>query len=182
MANPGRETYLFGPFTLHRQERTLLRDGQLIPLRPKDFEMLLVLVTNSGRVVEKDELMRQVWPNTFVEEANLSHHVFTLRKALGDEKDGSRYIATIPRRGYRFVAPVTAPAGGANPAPASESSAPPTEVSPPSRPPSDPMAPPDTRSRRPARRAVVALAAGAVAAAAAVAFGPGMFRVAPAAP
>ena len=72
--------------------------------------MLLVLVDNSGRIVEKEDLLKQVWPDTFVEEANLSHHIFTLRKALGDGGEEARYIETIPRRGYRFVAPVTASA------------------------------------------------------------------------
>lgn len=107
MANQGREVYGFGPFSLDRDERVLLRDGQPVPLRPKDFDMLLVLVENHGRVVEKDELMKRVWPETFVEEANLSHHVFTLRKVLGEDNDEIRYIETIPRRGYRFGAPVT---------------------------------------------------------------------------
>lgn len=102
-----RQVYGFGPFSLDRGERVLLRDGQLVPLRPKDFDMLLVLVENDGRIVDKDELMKRVWPDTFVEEANLSHHVFTLRKALGDDKNGTTYIETIPRRGYRFLGPVT---------------------------------------------------------------------------
>ena len=113
MAPPG-QTYRFGPFTLDRQQRVLLRDGQPIPLRPKDFDMLVVLVENTGRIVEKDELMKLVWPNTFVEEANLSHHVFTLRKALGEDNGGTGYIETVPRRGYRFVAPAAEPAGEAH--------------------------------------------------------------------
>ena len=98
--------YEFGPFRLDVGERLLLRDGKPVPLPPKDFEMLLVLVENGGRILEKGELLRRVWPDSFVEEANLSHHVFTLRKALGEEDGGSKYIETVPRRGYRFVAGV----------------------------------------------------------------------------
>src|SRR5688572_7256078 len=112
MANYGPQPVEFGPFSLDRVERVLRRQGQPVPLRPKDFDMLLVLVENNGRIVEKEELLKQVWPDTFVEEANLSHHIFTLRKALGDGDEEARYIETIPRRGYRFVAPVT----GASPA------------------------------------------------------------------
>jgi serine/threonine-protein kinase len=107
MANFGPQPVEFGPFSLDRVERVLRREGQPVPLRPKDFDMLLVLVGNSGRVVEKEELLKQVWPDSFVEEANLSHHIFTLRKALGDGEEEARYIETVPRRGYRFVAPVT---------------------------------------------------------------------------
>src|SRR5688572_24057268 len=102
MANQSRQPLQFGPFSLDRMERVLRREGQPVPLRPKDFEMLLVLVENSGRIVEKDELLKQVWPDAFVEEGNLSHHIFTLRKALGEGDEESRYIETVPRRGYRF--------------------------------------------------------------------------------
>ena len=83
-----------------------MQEGQFVPLRPKDLELLLALVENSGRLIEKDELLRRVWPDSFVEEANLSHHVFTLRRVLGDDREASRYIETVPRRGYRFVAAV----------------------------------------------------------------------------
>jgi DNA-binding winged helix-turn-helix (wHTH) protein/TolB-like protein/Tfp pilus assembly protein PilF len=100
-------SYEFGPFRLDAGERVLLQDGQFVPLRPKDLELLLALVENSGRLIEKDELLRRVWPDSFVEEANLSHHVFTLRRVLGDDREASRYIETVPRRGYRFVAPIT---------------------------------------------------------------------------
>ena len=106
MGKSFKHFYEFGPFRLDAGERLLLRDGKPVPLPPKDFEMLLVLVENGGRVLEKGELLRRVWPDSFVEEANLSHHVFTLRKALGEEGDGSKYIETVPRRGYRFVADV----------------------------------------------------------------------------
>lgn len=107
MAHIPKQLYGFGSFTLDPHERVLLREGRSVQLPPKDFDMLLVLVENHGRVLEKEELMKRVWPDSFVEEANLSHHVFMLRKALGDDKGEARYIQTIPRRGYRFVAPVT---------------------------------------------------------------------------
>ena len=100
-------SYQFGPFRLDAGQRVLLQEGQLVPLRPKDLELLFALVESSGRLMEKDELLKRVWPDTFVEEANLSHHVFTLRRVLGDDREASRYIETVPRRGYRFMAPVT---------------------------------------------------------------------------
>jgi len=99
--------YEFGPFSLDGAEQVLQQDGRVVPIRPKDFELLLVLVEHSGRLLEKDELLRRVWPDNFVEEANLSQHVFSLRKVLGDDKETNRYIETVPRRGYRFVATVT---------------------------------------------------------------------------
>ena len=106
MGELAKHFYEFGPFRLNQQQRLLLRDGDVVPLTPKAVDLLLVLVENSGHVLGKEELMKQVWPDSFVEEANLSHHVFTLRKALGEDGEG-RYIETIPRRGYRFVAGVT---------------------------------------------------------------------------
>ena len=96
----------FGPFRLDMAEHVLLRSGEVVPLAPKAFELLVALVENRGHVISKDELIKQVWPDSFVEEANLSHHVFVLRKALGDDRSGAKYIETIPRRGYRFVASV----------------------------------------------------------------------------
>src|SRR5215210_9267340 len=89
MGKSFKHFYELGPFRLDVGERLLLRDGKPVPLPPKDFEMLLVLVENGGRVLEKGELLRRVWPDSFVEEANLSHHVFTLRKALGEEGAGA---------------------------------------------------------------------------------------------
>ena len=102
---PMTNVYEFGPFRLDPTEGLLLRDGTPVPLMPKTFELLRVLVENRGRLLQKDELMKLVWPESFVEEGNLSHHVFTLRKALGEDK-GSAYIETVPKRGYRFIAPV----------------------------------------------------------------------------
>jgi Tol biopolymer transport system component/DNA-binding winged helix-turn-helix (wHTH) protein len=98
--------YEFDHFRLDAQESLLIRDGEVVTLPPKALDLLLILVENSGHVLSKERLMREVWPNTIVEEANLSHQVFILRKALGEEKNGVKFIKTIPRRGYRFVAPV----------------------------------------------------------------------------
>src|SRR6478752_7159648 len=98
--------YQFGPFRLDTQEQRLLSDGKPVQLTPKSFELLRVLVENPGRLLHKDELLKLVWPDSYVEEGNLSHHVFALRKALGDEKASTQYIETVPRRGYRFIADV----------------------------------------------------------------------------
>jgi TolB-like protein len=99
-------SYHFGRYYLSERECVLLRDGRPVALRPKAFDTLLVLVRNSGHLVEKDELMRQVWPETAVEEANLTQNIFTLRRILGESEEKSKYIETVPRRGYRFVAAV----------------------------------------------------------------------------
>jgi DNA-binding winged helix-turn-helix (wHTH) protein len=101
-----RHFYEFDSFRLDAAEQVLLRDGQPVPLSPKLFETLLALVQNSGHVIEKEELIRRVWPDTFVEENNLSQYISTLRKTLGDERHEQRYIETVPRRGYRFAAGV----------------------------------------------------------------------------
>src|SRR5882724_10798504 len=100
-------SYEFGRFSLDPAERLLFRDRELVPLTPKAFDILLALVENNGRVVEKDDLMKRVWPNTFVEEGNLTQNVSLLRKALGESASGAQFIETVPRRGYRFVFPVT---------------------------------------------------------------------------
>lgn len=98
--------YEFGPFRLDVRERLLFRAGVMVPLTPKTFDTLLELVENSGRLVEKDELMKHLWPDTFVEEANLAHHISQLRKVFEDGTNGNKYIQTVPRRGYRWVAAV----------------------------------------------------------------------------
>jgi DNA-binding winged helix-turn-helix (wHTH) protein len=105
--------YIFGPFHLDAGNRLLLRAGEPVPLTLKAVETLLVLVENAGRVVTKDELMRSVWPDTFVEEGNLAKNVFALRKALGDADDGREYIETLPKRGYLFRVAVSAPPASA---------------------------------------------------------------------
>jgi TolB-like protein len=99
--------YRFGPFVLDVADRSLKRSGAPIPLTPKTFDLLVTLVENAGRLVEKDSLLRSVWPDVAVEEGNLTKGVFSLRQAL-EEEGGSRYIETVPKRGYRFVAPITA--------------------------------------------------------------------------
>jgi DNA-binding winged helix-turn-helix (wHTH) protein/pimeloyl-ACP methyl ester carboxylesterase len=100
--------YRFGPFHLDVRERRLSRGGEVIPLRLKVFDTLRVLVENAGRLVTKQELLDTVWPETAVEENNLNHNVSVLRKALGEGATGQQYIETVPRVGYRFVAPVDA--------------------------------------------------------------------------
>jgi DNA-binding winged helix-turn-helix (wHTH) protein/alpha-beta hydrolase superfamily lysophospholipase len=100
--------YRFGPFHLDVRERRLSRGGEVIPLRLKVFDTLLVLVENAGRLVTKQELLDRVWPETTVEENNLNHNVSVLRKALGEKATGQQYIETVPRVGYRFAAPVDA--------------------------------------------------------------------------
>ena len=98
--------YEFGPFKLNVTERLLQRGAELVPLTPKVFDTLLVLVENNGHIVEKSELMQQLWPDSFVEESSLTQNISLLRRALaiGGAEDG--YIETIPKRGYRFVADV----------------------------------------------------------------------------
>src|SRR4051812_43261365 len=96
--------YEFGHFRLDTGERVLRRDRELVPLTPKVFEILVALVEHGGKVVEKDDLMKRVWPDTFVEEGNLTQNVSLLRKALGENPAKPQFIETVARRGYRFVA------------------------------------------------------------------------------
>jgi len=105
MAPQAKQLYEFGQFRLDPQERLLLRDGEPVPLTPKAFDMLLALVENSGRLLEKEELMRRLWPDSFVEEGSLAQNVSLLRKALG-ESDDQKFIETVTRSGYRFIASV----------------------------------------------------------------------------
>ena len=102
-----KSLYDFGSYRLDARERVLFLSGEVVPLAPESIDLLVALVENGGHVLSKDDLMKQVWPDSFVEEANLSHHIFVLRKALGEGDHGAIYIETIPRRGYRFVASVT---------------------------------------------------------------------------
>jgi Tol biopolymer transport system component/DNA-binding winged helix-turn-helix (wHTH) protein len=95
--------YAFGPFRLDPAERRLLRGNEIVALTPKAFDTLLLLVRNSGHLLQKDELIRMLWPDTFVEEGSLSNNIFLLRKALGEDP---AFIETVPRRGYRFVGAV----------------------------------------------------------------------------
>src|SRR6267143_3509194 len=103
MIERAKHFYEFGQFRIDEGERVLLREGQPVPLAPKVFDTLLALVKDRGHVLEKDRLMKELWPDTFVEASNLTYNISQLRKALGDAE---RYIETIPRRGYRFTAPV----------------------------------------------------------------------------
>lgn len=98
--------YAFGPFVVDEVRRMLLRDGETVPLTPKAFEILLVLIERRGQVLEKEELIERIWPDTAVEENNLARNVSALRKALGENPDEHQYIVTVPGRGYRFVASV----------------------------------------------------------------------------
>jgi DNA-binding winged helix-turn-helix (wHTH) protein/TolB-like protein/Tfp pilus assembly protein PilF len=106
MGEQTSDSYEFGRFRLKSDERVLLRGEEFVPLTPKAFDILLILLENDGRIVRKDELMKKVWPDTFVEEGNLTQNVSLLRKALGESSAGPQFIETVPRRGYRFVAPV----------------------------------------------------------------------------
>lgn len=98
--------YQFGSFRLDTVRRRLLRQDQVIALPPKAYELLLLLLENRARVVEKDELLSSLWPDSIVEESNLSQNIYLVRKALGEEGQKQSYIETVPRRGYRFVVPV----------------------------------------------------------------------------
>jgi eukaryotic-like serine/threonine-protein kinase len=101
-----KEIYQFGPFSLDPAERVVSRDGTPLSLTPKVFDTLVYLVRNHGRLLTKDELLKEVWPDTCVEEVNLAVNVSTLRKMLGEGPQEGRYIVTVPGRGYRFVAAV----------------------------------------------------------------------------
>lgn len=106
MSQQATDLYEFGPFRIDTRNRLLFRDNQPIPLKPKVVDTLLLLIENSGRVLEKDELIQKLWPDTFVEEANLTQNIYVLRKALNSGTDSENYIETIPRRGYRFAGEV----------------------------------------------------------------------------
>src|SRR5580765_2089982 len=106
MTSQGQDLYEFGPFRLDVTERLLQRDGQAVPLAPKVFDTLLVLVRHNGHLVRKDKLLEEVWPDTFVEVVNLAVNVSTLRKVLGEMSPGQPYIETVSKQGYRFTAAV----------------------------------------------------------------------------
>ena len=106
MSLQGSELYEFGRYRLDTQRSRLWRDGSPVPLTAKAVEMLVVLVDHHGDVVTKQQLMAKLWPDSFVEEANLAQHVFHLRKALGETAEDRNYIVTVPGKGYRFAAGV----------------------------------------------------------------------------
>jgi len=115
-----RHAYEFGPYRLVPSERLLLREGEPVALAPKAFETLVALVRRAGRLSDKEELLKEIWPDAFVEESNLTQNVFAVRRALGPAEDGKPYIETVPKRGYRFLAAVTVaeePLQGPAPAP-----------------------------------------------------------------
>ena len=106
MMNKASRLFEFGSFQLDVGERVLRRGEEVVQLTPKVFDLLIVMVENPGRLLEKEDLLKSLWPDTFVEEANLSVHVSALRKALGESPTESLYIETVPKRGYRFLAAV----------------------------------------------------------------------------
>ncbi|MBA3242530.1 MAG: PD40 domain-containing protein, partial [Acidobacteria bacterium] len=106
--------YTFKNFTLDLERRALLRDGDPVPLTPKAFDTLALLVRRSGRVVGKDELLEEIWADAFVEESTIAQNVFTLRRALGQNHAENQFIETVPKHGYRFIADVEAVDGATN--------------------------------------------------------------------
>lgn len=124
MSTPVPDIFEFGEFRVEAGKRRLLHKGEILPLTPKVFDTLLYLIEYRGRVVEKDELMRAIWPDTVVEENNLNQNISTLRRVLGQTQNENRYILTVPGKGYRFIADVavvgsvepTAPASQEQPA------------------------------------------------------------------
>ena len=106
MNKQGNQFYSFGRFRFDAEEQLLLEDGRPIPLAPKLSRTLLALIENAGHLMDKDDLMKRVWPDAFVEEGNLNKNISVLRKVLGQWDGGLEYIETVPKRGYRFIAPV----------------------------------------------------------------------------
>src|SRR5262249_34543791 len=98
--------YEFGPFRLDPKEHTLLRRGQPIPLRPKVFDILLVLIENRGHLVDKEQLMSLVWTEHFVIDGNINKNISIISRAFGESDNGQQFIETVPKRGYRFIADV----------------------------------------------------------------------------
>src|SRR5215470_16530589 len=116
------DIYEFGSFRLEPAERALFRDGQPVPLTPKAFDLLVYLVENTGRLLPREEILKAIWPDSVVEEANITVNISGLRKALGDGPDGQPQIETVPKKGYRFrtavkTVKVAAPAPKLDPPP-----------------------------------------------------------------
>jgi TolB-like protein/DNA-binding winged helix-turn-helix (wHTH) protein len=108
MASEPQAAYEFGEFTLVPTEKRLMCESRVVPLAPKAFDTLVLLVENQGRLIQKDDLLKSLWPGSVVEEQALAHNVSQLRKALGDPAADPKFIETVPKRGYRFIAPVRA--------------------------------------------------------------------------
>lgn len=106
MVNQLKQLYEFASFSLDPHERLLMHDGKPVSLTPKAFDLLLLLIENKGRLLEKEDLMHALWQGSFVEEGNLSFNISALRKALGEDPKHRQYIETVPKRGYRFIADV----------------------------------------------------------------------------
>jgi DNA-binding winged helix-turn-helix (wHTH) protein len=106
MPQASGRAWRFGPFRYDPEQRLLFRDAELVALAPKALDALHVLLERHGRIVSRSELLTLLWPDTAVEEIGLARNISLLRKALGDERESETYIETIPKRGYRFVAPV----------------------------------------------------------------------------
>ena len=102
---PG-QAYVFGPFSLIPDDKQLLHDGKAVALAPKAFDLLLLLVQHQGHLVEKDTVLSRLWPDSIVEEVAVAHNVSQIRKALRTGTSEDAYIETVPKRGYRFIAPV----------------------------------------------------------------------------
>ncbi len=101
----GMPTYTFGPFSIDPDSRLLFRNGERVPLPPKAADFLVLLLEREGQLVTKDELLKEVWPDTFVQEGNLARHIFLLRKTLGETPDGASYVETVPKRAIASPAP-----------------------------------------------------------------------------
>ncbi len=128
MAHGPNRLYEFGPYQVDPQKLQLWRDGSAVPLPPKAAEILLVMLAHSGETVSKEELMRSVWPDSYVEESNLTQNIFLLRKALGETAQHSSYIITIPGKGYRLAADVRQIENGSAPPAVVESAAHPEQL------------------------------------------------------
>src|SRR5262245_44455478 len=106
MSSLSNHLYRFGDFTIDADQRVLFRAGKLVALAPKVFDTLLILVESRGRIVEKEELKRRLWPDTFVDEANIAFNIQQVRKCLNDDARNPHYVGTVARRGYRFLVDV----------------------------------------------------------------------------
>jgi DNA-binding winged helix-turn-helix (wHTH) protein len=106
MSQQTKQLYEFGRFRLDAEARLLLCNGAIVPLTPKAFDLLLMQIARHGHLLGKEEIFKTVWPGTFVEESNLTSNIALIRRALGENGNSERYIETVPKRSYRFVADV----------------------------------------------------------------------------